>query len=200
MPMPDLIAVSDAQACAAGSDWDAVVAVGPTTSFPESTEVQTVLQQSASLDAHLLKEGGLVTAPPVAGGRLVFSPTGPLDRDYDDVRRYGAAAARGVARARDAGARRPLLLLGGVPETPVFRRALEVSLLGACQALWAPLEAREARGEEEMEPVLAVGFVHDDGVNGDALAQGVMALEAGRRLARDLGLSLIHISEPTRPY
>ena len=187
MSMPDLVAVSDAQECAAGSDWDAVVAVGPSASFPDATEVQAVLEQSAALDARLLKDGGFLAAPPVAGGRLVFSPTGPLDRDYDDVRRFAAAAAKGIARARDAGARRPLLLLGGVPETPLFRRAVEVCLLGACQALWQPLEAREARGEDEVEPVQRVGFVHDDAVDGDALAQGVMALEAGRRLARDLG-------------
>lgn len=34
----------------------------------------------------------------VSGGRLVISNTGPLDRDYDDIRRIGEAAAAGVSR------------------------------------------------------------------------------------------------------
>lgn len=33
-----------------------------------------------------------------AGGRLILSPTGKLNRDYDDVRRVGEAAASGISR------------------------------------------------------------------------------------------------------
>ena len=129
----------------------------------------------------------LLHAPGFAGKRLIYACTDDLTRDTDDVRAFADAAAAGVTRAREAGAIRPLLLLGSVPEHERFARALEVSLLGACAALWQPLEAREALGEAKTEPVQALGFAFPEGVDGTALAQGVMALEAGRRLARDLG-------------
>ena len=48
--------------------------------------------------------------------RLVYSPTGPLDKDYDDVRRFSDASNVGVKRALEAGAKSPLLMvLGALP-------------------------------------------------------------------------------------
>ena len=48
--------------------------------------------------------------------RLVCSPTGPLDKDYDDVRRFSDASNAGVKRALEAGAKSPLLMvLGSLP-------------------------------------------------------------------------------------
>ena len=48
--------------------------------------------------------------------RLVYSPTGPLDKDYDDVRRFADASNAGVKRALAAGAKSPLLMvLGALP-------------------------------------------------------------------------------------
>src|SRR6185436_13836224 len=91
----------------------------------------------------------------VSGGRLILAPSGPLSRDIDDVRRIGDAARAGVARARDAGAKAPLLWLAGAQ---AFPRASEVALLGALSGLWEPLEAREALGEETVEPVRRLGF------------------------------------------
>lgn len=45
----------------------------------------------------------LIFCESVPGHRLVFSPTGNLRRDYDDVRRVGEAAASGITRAVSAG-------------------------------------------------------------------------------------------------
>ena len=45
--------------------------------------------------------------------RLVFSPAGPLDRDYDDLRRFAEAAGKGVKRAILAGNKHPLVMVQG---------------------------------------------------------------------------------------
>ncbi|GIY19395.1 aminopeptidase W07G4.4 [Caerostris extrusa] len=41
--------------------------------------------------------------------KLVYSPTGPLNRHYDDVRRFMEAADKGIKRVLKAGAKRPIL-------------------------------------------------------------------------------------------
>jgi leucyl aminopeptidase len=184
--MVELVAVaSPSKAAAAASEFDCVIAVGPIGGFGEHPAIAAHLAAAAAVDA---KADSLVTlrvAADLAGGRLVIAPTGPLDRDHDDVRRFGDAAAKGVQRARDAGAVRPLLLMAGIPAHPNFANAHAVALLGALEGLWQPLEAREALGEEKTEPVQAIGF----SVPGDAerMRQWVLAVESGRRLARDLG-------------
>jgi leucyl aminopeptidase len=89
-----------------------------------------------------------------------LAPTGPVSRDHDDVRRVGDAAREGVRRARDAGARRPLVVVAGVPADPDFAEAVPVAAFGAIGGLWEPLEAREARGAdvEPASPRLLQGF------------------------------------------
>lgn len=182
--MARLIGVEDLQAAlTGGSEFDAVVAVGSVESLRAPGAVYDVLSPAAAVDADFEENVHVLPAPELAGGRLIFAPTGRLDRDYDDVRRFGDAAAAGLVRARDAGARRPLLVLGEIPDSADFAHAVEVALLGALGALWQPLEAREARSEKEMEPVEAIGFAHEDA---DALASWISAVEEGRRLARDL--------------
>jgi leucyl aminopeptidase len=127
---------------------------------------------------------GLLLAPDAAGGRVVLAPTGPLDRDHDDVRRFGDAARAGVRRARDAGARRLLLAVHGVPQEAAFRHAVEVALLEGLGGLWEPLEARQARGDG-VEPVQKVGLLSAD-PGAAALVHRVGALEQARRVARDV--------------
>ena len=63
----------------------------------------------------------------------MYSSTGPLDRDYDDVRRFYDAAERGMKRALDCGASKPLLVC---PGDPAFPRSVTVAMLGALQALY----------------------------------------------------------------
>ena len=65
----------------------------------------------------------------------VFSPTGPLNRDYDDVRRFLDAAVKGMKRAIQAGSGKPVLV---VPTTygEQFTDAVLVAWLGAFYALY----------------------------------------------------------------
>lgn len=168
-----------------GSEFDCVIAVGPNLGFAAHPQIQKHIDATRDVDAQADDLVTLRRAPELAGGRLIVAPTGRLDRDFDDVRRFGDAAARGVQRARNAGARKPLLILSSTPEDPAYRNALAVAVLEAAGGLWEPLEAREALGEESTEPVQTIGFVCDE--NGAAITKRMGAIEEGRRLARDLG-------------
>ena len=179
MPIPELVALPDAQGHLDDRRFDAVVLVSPGT-VSGLAPLDKAISHAAKLDARVGRDVLLLPAE-VAGGRLVFAPTGPISRDYDDVRRFGDAARAGVLRAREAGARAPLLVVHG--EGSRFEKALHVATLGALAGLWEPLEAREARGEEACEPVRMLGVA---GNKSSEVARVAAAIEAGRRLARDL--------------
>lgn len=181
--MPKLSPFASLDEAMAADRFDALVAVSPISTFPDLMALDAAIAPVREIDDRLDKDVTLVFGPELPGKRLVYAPTGPLRRDYDDVRRIGDAARKGVLRARDAGARRPLLLLNSVPAADGFANAMQVSLLESLAGLWEPLEAREALGPTAAEPVEEIGFVAEDGA---AIATHVGALEAGRRAARDL--------------
>jgi leucyl aminopeptidase len=184
--MVELIPVTDPTVGSAGSsEFDAVVLVGPIDGFSQWQALDAHLQRIAKVDAEVTGQVTLHAVSDVAGGRLVVAPVKSLDHDTDDVRRFSDAAAKGLLRARDAGARRPLLFVGTAPSRNEFAHVLEVSLVSAAGALWQPLEAREAHGETTLEPIEAIGFLASR--SGERTARRVGALESGRRLARDLG-------------
>jgi len=143
------------------------------------------------------------------GKRLIVSPLGRIDRDQDDVRRFGDATRAGVLRAKAAGSTKPLVLL---PPPSLYKanypRAVEVALLSTLAALYgcttspntylgqqgltlySPLEslqAREFKGDA-LEVVEKLGFVnHEAKEHGDKISKIVQGIEKGRRLARDIG-------------
>lgn len=66
-------------------------------------------------------------------GRLVYSPTGRLDPDYDDARVFREAAAKGVRRLLKTGVKRPLVVL---PSHEEHKRAELVALLSVLNTLY----------------------------------------------------------------
>ncbi|MXW74276.1 MAG: leucyl aminopeptidase family protein [Gammaproteobacteria bacterium] len=183
MAFPDLYISQDPGALLSGSDNDAVILVSSQKDCAVSKDVESVLHSVAAVDKRLGKDAMLIHAPEIAGNRLIHAPTGPLSHDYDDVRNFSDAAAKGIVLAKESGAINPVLLVEGIPEEVAFENAIEVSFLGACQALWQPLEAREILGEETVEPVKSITIL-DMSDRTDAFY--LSGLEAGRRLARDL--------------
>ena len=119
-------------------------------------------------------------------------PSGPLNRDVDDVRRLSDAACAGVQRALAAGARRPLLVSPARVSLPGFEDALLAATLGALHATYVPLEVREARskfgstGPKETAKVDSMGiFVEKEaGMWRDGVVELARAIEAGRIVAR----------------
>ena len=178
--MPELVAVGDLDAAIGSDAFDAVVAVAPAMRKAGSDALRQAAEAVAAVDKTVDEKARVVPAEGVAGGRLVLSPTGKLAADHDDVRRFADAASAGLQMARDAGAKKPLLVVSGAPDDDDFANVHAVSVLGAVQGLWEPLEARESN--EDSEPVEQIGVAL-----GDEDLAWVRAAEAGRRLARDLG-------------
>ena len=183
MPFPRARHIDVAeQAQLANSDYDALVIIGEQQSLARHLLLREVWQQYQGHDARVGKQAVLKQHSDAPGSRLIIVPTGPLERDYDDVRRFADASATGIKLAVDAGASRVALevLTDGAPAH--FAHAAEAAYLGACQALWQPLEARERFDENVIEPVEWIGMV---GMSA-AQCEWLNSVEAGRRLARDL--------------
>ena len=88
--------------------YDSLVLVSPDASH-ENAKVSSALSSLASVDKAALDCVSLVPVS-LPCQRLIFSPTGPLNRDYDDVRRFSDAATAGVKRALSAGSSNPLIM------------------------------------------------------------------------------------------
>ena len=188
--MTDLVAVENLAAALTDGSWDALVFVMSSRESTGHAAIDEVIAAQDAVDSAAASKLSLIAAPQLPGGRLVLAPTGLLTRDHDDVRRFADAAITGMVRAREAGARRPLLLVDdraakAVTANGDFARAIEVAALAAAGSLWQPLEAREARGEG-CEPVECIGVAALDSSPSKATVLALAAAEQGRRLARDL--------------
>lgn len=53
------------------------------------------------MDSGLGEEVVVIKVPGLPGNRMVFASTGPVNRDYDDIRRFSDAAVNGVKRSVD---------------------------------------------------------------------------------------------------
>jgi len=115
------------------------------------------------------------------GERFVVSPTGPLNRCEDDVRRFFDAAKCGVARALKAGARAPLLLV--IPDE-AYPKALLVAIMGAMEALYTNIEVREGRPEKARKA--DVMGVWSTCAQQMAVVPLAMKLEQSKNVARDI--------------
>jgi leucyl aminopeptidase len=167
-------------------DCDALVIVTSTPALERlrglGESVVAAFQDAARLDASLGQGGkapALLPAPGCPGSRVVLASVGALDREVDDARLIAEATNAAVARAVEAGARRPALAVL-VPDDARFARAREVAALAALGSAWAPLEAREAG--RAPDGIAAVSVV---GLDATRVAR-LVALERGRCLARDI--------------
>lgn len=57
-----------------------------------------LMSLSFQVDSGLCEEVVFLKVPGLSGNRMVFACTGPVNRDYDDVRRFSDAAANGIKR------------------------------------------------------------------------------------------------------
>lgn len=181
MAFPRPIAVHDLTHALSDTCWDALILIAHDFSRLENAKLSAVIAAAQQSDERIGQSTVLILSDAVPGKRLILAPTGSLTRDYDDVRTFSDAAKEAINQAKAAGARSPLLWVSA-PEGAAYENALAVAYLGACQALWQPLEGREALGEAKVEPLQSIGLV---GV-ADFEAEYLAAVEAGKRVARDL--------------
>jgi len=137
------------------------------------------LKAQIAVSPDAAKAGCVVPAPGLAGGRVVLAPTGPLDRDYDDARRWAEAGAEGVRRAIKAGAKSPVLAVFFPPSWP---SAPLLALLGALDAAYVPHEVREDVPEKRAKlSQLAVYRFSAE------VLRKAAALDAAKSVAKDIG-------------
>ncbi|XP_026125680.1 putative aminopeptidase W07G4.4 [Carassius auratus] len=140
------------------------------------------LQDYSAVDCCAGEEVVVVKVPGLSGNRLVFACTGPVNRDYDDVRRFSDAAANGIKRALKAGMQRPLLVC---PPHSSYAKSTLVAVLGALHVLYSPLEVREHKLSPHKVAVLGVWAKNR--TQGEAITELATALESGRFVYRDIG-------------
>eukprot|EP00047_Mylnosiga_fluctuans_P003066 m.227296 g.227296 ORF g.227296 m.227296 type:complete len:609 (+) comp11567_c0_seq1:63-1889(+) len=164
---------------------DALVVIGPAPfNVPQIPGFEKILADAQAVDSSVADEVSLVVCPGAPKSRLVLAPTGPLNRDIDDVRRYADAAKQGFERALRAGAKTPAVLVtapGNVFED--FSRYQEVAILSVLAANYVPLEAREGGAEQFRAKAILV--VPSNNITESNL-QVLSAIEAGRAAARDI--------------
>jgi len=179
MSYPTPIVISDVNNALSDGNWDAVIVVGESFDSNLPEPLSSVVSAQSEFDQRIGKSIVSFVSESVAQKRVVLAPTGQLNRYYDDVRRFYDAAKSAAAEVVKMGAVKPLLLVLE-NDNPAFENAAMVSYLGFSQALWQPLEAREALGEA-IEPVSMVGLVSNK-----VDAARASAIESGKYAARDL--------------
>ncbi|MBN3294979.1 YH24 aminopeptidase, partial [Amia calva] len=165
--------------------FDGVVLVSWTVQLPQGLRcLQEPLQEYQKVDSALCEEVNLLKVPGLPGDRLVFACTGPVNRDYDDVRRFSDAAINGIKRALKAGMKRPLLVC---PPHSDYKESPLVAVMGALHALYVPLEVREAAVTQRAHKAEMLGVWVSTEEQGKRIIQLATALESGRLVCRDIG-------------
>jgi leucyl aminopeptidase len=163
------------------SRFDALILIAEHFANVPAPALTVQIQQAAAYDLRVGKETTLLLAEQVPGRKLIVAPTGSLLRDVDDVRSFADVAKQAVLLAKNAGALSPLVWVQPAAGD-AFQHAMDVVYLAMAQALWQPLEGREAVGEAKIEPVVQIGLIGAD----EKQVAYLHAVESGRRLARDL--------------
>ena len=105
------------------NDADAIVVITHDINHLGNSTLDEVAAPYIAVDARIAQKTTLLVSEQVPGKRLVIAPTGPVDRDYDDVRRFFEAAKAGVLEAKAAGAVKPLLVVANAPSDSRYENA-----------------------------------------------------------------------------
>ncbi|NVK23915.1 MAG: leucyl aminopeptidase family protein [Gammaproteobacteria bacterium] len=179
MAYPTPIVISDLSHALSDQSYDVLVVISSSFQNALPEPFDQLITTHSQFDERVGKEPVAIVTEELPQKRLVLAPTGSLHNYFDDVRRYFEAAQNAAKMVLNMGAKKPLLVVLK-SDLPAYEHAETVSYLGFCQALWQPLEAREALGES-IEPIKMIGLV------GKHLEQAQMAaLEHGKYIARDL--------------
>lgn len=173
------------------SNYDAIVFVSTGLEAEQTNsrlkQIIPSLQQYKEIDEAVDSEVCVMCLPPEVCPirRLIYSSCGSLDQDYADVRSYSDAATKGIQRALKAGAKNPLLVVPQVSSG--FEKHGLVTVLGALEALYVPLEIRQDVPDKARKASdLGVSFSSSSDEHQNIL-QLAQAIEHGRFACRDIG-------------
>lgn len=166
------------------SDYDGIILVSAIKADEFQREpFKTCLNKAVQLDKAVGSGDGSILEVPLPARRMIFVHTGSVNGDYDDVRKFGEAAKKGVLRALKAGVTSPLLVI--LPHQS-YPQAELVTVLGALEALYVPLQLREDVPEKKTK-IKTLSVLNIEGQNLDSILKEATALESGRVVARDIG-------------
>lgn len=154
-----------------------------------SSKYYQSLEDYKQYDDSVENDGCLLVVPDTTVKRMVYSPVGTVDRDFDDVRRFRDAAFNGVKRALQAGAKKLVLLIpdSGNSKFKAYDQYDLITVLGALEAVYVPLEIREnVPSKSRKVDILSFHNFHDE-KRRSSILNTAQALEAGRAVARDIG-------------
>ena len=158
------------------SDFDAIIVVSPEIESIPFASLRNPLKTYSSVDESAQK-GVFVVPCNLPAKKIVFSGTGNLQNDWDDVTNFADAAKAGVEKALATGSNAPLLYFTSTK----FPQAGLVTILGALEALYVPIEVREEVPEKRVK-ALKLGVFGDD-----PKIDLANALETGRIISKDIG-------------
>jgi len=175
-------------------EFDSIIIVGENyeqVHYPDFVKPYLkAIKDFAEVDTGAESELCLLPVNDQAIKRLIWTPTGPTNRDYDDARRYKDAAVKGVRRALKAGSKSPGLVVYTTDkqhQSKRYKDAVLVSLLGAMEAVYVPIEVREAVPDKEKK-ITRLGLSYkQDSSNHTTLIKNACGIELGRLIARDIG-------------
>ncbi|KAG2174004.1 hypothetical protein INT44_000118 [Umbelopsis vinacea] len=200
LPLPSIqLHAGSADSLKSLSDYDGTIVV-----FTDKSAIKSVMPSAAAFiekDQEFGSEVQVLIESEVPGGRVILAPTGTLDGDFDDARRFTDIAQKAVKRALAAGIRSPVFYFADPPTSSPgawtfngeddYSRFVEVTLLGALAGTFDPINVREhhERTKKEYKTLSSIGVVLPQGFKGDEkqLIKSVEAIEAGRRVAKDIG-------------
>lgn len=164
-------------------DYDSVILI----LYPEEQNVPvprligSFIDKVFKVDKHVNNVPTVWNCDYVSGGRLVLSPTGKIS-PYHDARVVRDAAYKGIVRALEAGAKKPLLVVQNVVNFPDGQL---VGILGALEALYVPLQLRE---RDNTKKFIRIGFHAEEKLSESFVktVRNAIALEKSRVFARDI--------------
>ncbi|XP_049884190.1 putative aminopeptidase W07G4.4 [Pectinophora gossypiella] len=164
-------------------DYDGVILIlyPEEKNVPKPRHIGSFLDKIAAIDKHVHKAVTLWNCDYVSGGRLIISPTGKIG-PYNDARVLRDAAKKGMTRALEAGCRKPLLAVQNFVDFPEGEL---VSILGALEALYTPLQIRE---RDPTNNFIRLGIhAHEKADEKfEKVVRNAIALEKARILTRDI--------------
>lgn len=166
------------------NDYDCVILIlyPEEIGVPLPRHIDSFIEKISKLDKHIHKICTVWNCDYVSGGKIVLAPTGKIT-PYHDAKVVKEAAYKGMVRAIDSGAKKPLILVQNVIPFPDGQL---VTILGAFEALYQPLQMRE---RENQKNFIKIGLFAEEKKTDEfeKIVRSAIALERARIFARDIG-------------
>jgi leucyl aminopeptidase len=152
-------------------------------SHPALSKLFPAVETFAAL--HKNFDNGAVSLVPHEGlpsKRLIYSSTGSVTKDFDDVRRYLEAGKAGIKSALSYGVKSPLIIT--VPSER-FANAELIAAIGALHPLYVPLHVRQEDSSraKKVDRLAVFPISH----KGDGIVKVLNAVQSSFTVCRDVG-------------